>query len=214
MVERNMLHIDGTLGVSERWSVGICFAKDPQGGLVTATQLETWLAGVESYLVSLPTTNSLRTMLGSAGKITQARAYYYPASGPAVQSSTNVFSSPIGQSSTTTKPPQCALAITLQTQVQSPAGRGRIYWPCLTGTINDSTLKVSGIGSPAQDFAAFLAAVSDAAGADGPLFPSVYSPSTDSVTPVTFVRAGDVLDTQRRRRDKLVETYNTAPVVY
>lgn len=42
--------------------------------------------------------------------------------------------------------------------------------------------------------------------------PVIYSPTLDALTPVSAVRVGNVLDTQRRRRDAVPETYVTVPL--
>lgn len=106
-------------------------------------------------------------------------------------------------------PPQVREVLTMRTAVLTSDGRGRMYLPTLAhdnltteGLMPDSTRDqiVSSVGD------AFTAAHAAAVQA------AVYSPKLHAVNAVTSVDCGNVYDTQRRGRDKLVESRTSQAV--
>lgn len=213
MTNYNRLFIDGDIGSAgqERWSVGIAYA-GPTGQTITSpTDLQDW-ATAAAVVLTGTTYNDVLTMFSTATRILRVRTYYYPGPGPALTTGTANLSSPKAGSGTCNRPPQCAASVSLLTAFAGQSYRGRFYLPWLGGTMDPATLKSSvPLNAPTQ-----LAALLNALGAASPgtvdLEPHVYSPTLDVLTPVSTLRIGDVVDTQRRRRDDLVETYYTAPV--
>jgi hypothetical protein len=108
-------------------------------------------------------------------------------------------------------PPQAAIVTSIRTDVPGGSGRGRIYWPALGVTLSGA----GRMGTPTP--AAFLADMktyllgirTDLATA----FPtigfdlSVRSKTTHTTPHAVRLQVGNVIDTQRRRRDSIPEGY-------
>jgi hypothetical protein len=105
-------------------------------------------------------------------------------------------------------PFQCATVISLLTASATRHGRGRFYLPPLAvSTLDTGKLSASAITSLDTAWTAFF----DSLNTDG-VSPVVRNRTGHISTPVTSARVGDVIDTQRRRRNKLVETYTAIAV--
>mgnify|MGYP001404327376 CR=1 FL=1 len=106
-----------------------------------------------------------------------------------------------GTSTATCLPFQCAPVVSLRTATLSRAGRGRFYAPSLAVDSLDggrmSTAARDTLADAAQDLVQGLTA------AGGTLV--IYHRGAGTTTPVTSLDVGDVIDTQRRRRSKLIE---------
>jgi hypothetical protein len=89
--------------------------------------------------------------------------------------------------------------------------RGRMYFPCLAANaLHDEGLLEHSVRSDlATSMRAFLASVNVAYGGTAA---SVYSTVLDALFAVTAVRVGDVFDSQRRRRNSIIESYSTVTV--
>jgi hypothetical protein len=105
-------------------------------------------------------------------------------------------------------PFQCATVISLLTDSATRHGRGRFYLPPLAvdtlenGRVNAATLVILDTA-----WTAFF----DSLNTDG-VTPVVRNRTGHISTTVTSARVGDVIDTQRRRRNKLTETYTVIAV--
>ena len=105
-------------------------------------------------------------------------------------------------------PYQCATVISLLTDSATRHGRGRFYLPPLaTGTVDGGLISAAAITSLDTAWTAFF----DSLNTDG-LNPVVRNRTGHISTPVTGARVGNVFDTQRRRRNKLVEVYTAIAV--
>ena len=105
-------------------------------------------------------------------------------------------------------PYQCATVISLLTDSATRHGRGRFYLPPLaTGTVDGGLISAATITSLDTAWTAFF----DSLNTDG-LNPVVRNRTGHISTPVTGARVGNVFDTQRRRRNKLVEVYTAIAV--
>lgn len=213
MVAHNRLFIDGDLGSSgqERWSVGIGYVGPGGLAITDPSFLQTWAEDAAAYLgaTSIP---GLRSMISTAGRILRVRTYGYASTGNAVASGSALIPTPVIGTGTPTKPPQCAAVFTLQTGLAGRSRRGRIYWPWMGGTMSGATLNCSVPLGGVGEMAAILNGLGAEAPDPAPMDPVVVSQALDVVTAVTSVRLGDVVDTQRRRRDSVAETYYTASV--
>jgi len=124
---------------------------------------------------------------------------------------------PITGTGTAYKPAQIAVVGSLRSGSALAAGRGRLYWPATGVPMDSASLRLSAATTLAlaNGFKTYLTAICDAAKAQ--LTPvslvqfgvSVYSPTKKTLTPVTSIRVGNVLDTQRRRRDTMTELYSS-----
>jgi hypothetical protein len=99
-------------------------------------------------------------------------------------------------------PPQCAVVVSTRTDVPTRKGRGRFFLPSpVVTTVIDQRLD-----SAAQtDILNGALAMLNSMKADTWL-PVVYHRGFDSGDEIFSIDVGDVFDTQRRRRNKLVET--------
>jgi hypothetical protein len=105
-------------------------------------------------------------------------------------------------------PFQCATVITLITASATRHGRGRFYLPPLAaGVLDAGRLSAAAISNLDTAFTAFFDDLTTAG-----LSPVVRNRSGHISTPVTEARVGDVIDTQRRRRNKLNEAYTVIAV--
>lgn len=100
-------------------------------------------------------------------------------------------------------PPQCSTCISTLTALATRSGRGRFYLPPF------AVASMSGGRVLAASVTAAVAgakAMMDSLIAAG-FTPCVVNKTTKVVTVLTAFKMGNVYDTQRRRRDKLVEVY-------
>lgn len=206
MVARAKLVINGALGnpAVERWSTGIHITAGGTDLPNTPAALQTWASTCASALALLTNAQNPRSMLSSSGSITDVACYYYAGPGPATLSATAPVGAGIAGSGTPTMPPQCSQVITLRTALAGRRNRGRIYWPRLVGTMT-AGLKITQSQSLADDFAALLRAFENDGSTTGAYQIAVYSAAGETLTPVSSISVGDVVDTQRRRRDALQE---------
>lgn len=110
-------------------------------------------------------------------------------------------------------PFQTAIVCSLRTTTPGGRGRGRLYWNATGQAINTSDLRVASATTTSivAGFKTFLSGMSAAivtpVGGSAPL--AVWSRLNSTLAPVTELRVGNVLDTQRRRRDALTEAFST-----
>lgn len=98
-------------------------------------------------------------------------------------------------------PFQCAPVVSLRTATLSRAGRGRFYAPSLAVDQIAQGRMVAGAQTALADSALAMLQAVEAAG----LAVVIYHRGAGTTTPVVSLDVGDVIDTQRRRRNKLIE---------
>lgn len=215
MAIRNRIVISGSIGTGglEEWSTGITYAGLGSGNLQSPEALQDWAEDAFALVTDGVTNPRLLGMLSTAATVDAVTAYYYPEGGPATGVGAS-SASPVAGTSTIQQTPQTSVVMSMLTGMAGRSRRGRCYWPALGGVVLGTTLGIS--ASIAQDladeWAVLISAIADAGGGLDPFFPGVYSPTLDLITPVSQVAVGNVLDTQRRRRDGLAEQYSTADV--
>ena len=158
-----------------------------------------------------PTT--LRAGLSAALNIYGIRVNAASDSGALVAAAEHIKATPVAGQGTATRPLQVACCVTLNSgAAYGRHYRGRVFFPALAGpALSSSTLRVS--PTDRQAWATALAGLlTDIGGVINaqvtgvlPYVPVVYSRSQGQVLRVDNVSVGDVLDTQRRRRDSLRE---------
>lgn len=99
-------------------------------------------------------------------------------------------------------PFQCAPVVSLRTATLSRAGRGRFYAPSLAVDQIAQGRMVAGAQTALADSALAMLQAVEAAG----LAVVIYHRGAGTTTPVVSLDVGDVIDTQRRRRNKLIES--------
>lgn len=115
-----------------------------------------------------------------------------------------------GSGAITPLPNQCAVVASLKTANAGRTARGRMYLPAP----NTSQLTESARLGPTQVAAYVDAMQTYLSGATTNGLGTVVASAVlfGALRPVTDVRVGDVMDTQRRRRDELLEVYTTRAV--
>jgi hypothetical protein len=121
---------------------------------------------------------------------------------------------PLAGTGTLFQAPQTAIVCSIRTNTPGGSGRGRLYWPAGGATVTATgRLSTPGTLAMVTDFKAYLLGIrSDLATA----FPTigfdlaVRSTTTHTTPHAVRVQVGNILDTQRRRRDNLPEAYTAA----
>jgi hypothetical protein len=108
----------------------------------------------------------------------------------------------VGRGTDEPLPPQNAVVVSLRTDLPTRAGRGRFYLPGPDVTTLSGGRLNNGARTALANAAADLIGDLNDSGA----VTEVYHRVTKTGTAVVRFDIGDVFDTQRRRRDKLVET--------
>ena len=98
-------------------------------------------------------------------------------------------------------PYQCAVTVTWKTSLATRAGQGRFYLPPLAvGTIGNGRITTAAQNTVVGAANALWAGLDT-----GGLALVIYGRTSRTTTPVTGGNVGNVIDTQRRRRNKLIE---------
>lgn len=134
-----------------------------------------------------------------------------PTTGDSEATGSASFSHAGTNGASTPMPGQVALVVTLRTAVVTRRGRGRFFLPAMQADSVTSTgrLNATAIAAVTISLNAFFAALQ---GFAVPMNPVVYSPTARNFNDVTSYDFGDVFDTQRRRRNKLVESRTGAAI--
>jgi len=209
---RIRLAINGTLGDggAEAWSTG--FHLD--GDVANEADMSALCTEVFDYFADPLNMTNTHNLISLNGTIDEVVGYQYLGSSPTATIVGGSTSASVAGQGGMDLPPQATVVVSLQTSLRGARYRGRMYLPAIGADMN-TDLKWGGTATPtgvAAEFAAFFEFVNTAALAYSAGSVGVYSAAADVVTQVTSVRVGDVMDTQRRRRDNLLEIYSVEPV--
>lgn len=107
-------------------------------------------------------------------------------------------------------PPQCAIVVSHLTLGAGSRNRGRAYLPAVaaSGLTTAGRITSTVRGELLTAYAGWLTSL-DAAGSQPIVLSEVGG---GAVSFITSVRIGDVIDTQRRRRGSLAESYASATI--
>lgn len=183
----------------EAWSFGI----HTLGNLTTSAANAAWVSAFGAFW----TGNADALMTADITVTEIATAELDQATGKQL-TKVSTGSSLVGISAGEPLPFQCAPVVSLRTNLATRAGRGRFYAPAVAV----SHVVNGRLTSAAQN--ALLAGGVDmittfsGAGLDAVL----YSRTTHATQSIVRIDVGDVIDTQRRRRNKLAENRVTANV--
>jgi hypothetical protein len=211
VVERVSVSLRGTLPGGEVWSVNLNGTDLTGSGNPSAyVDLQAFADNIASNLNVTASYGDLKAMLGSGSALTRVRVENRQAK-LLVSAAEQAVTGFLG-SGTIVKPLQTSLVFSMRSVQPGASRRGRAYWPflalpALTGT---GRVPTANAGNLATQFVSMLQALSDAAPGAATWRVHVYSVKLDVLTPINSVQVGDVPDTQRRRRDDLVEAYSAA----
>lgn len=201
----------GTMLTSENWSINPTF--DPTAefpGGVNQVNLD----AATTLIANRTIPASLRELMSPQAARTGARVEVRnDADDTLIGIST--INSTVAQAGTGSirMPAQSALVVSVRTDTPGGSGRGRLYWPGLGGTI-DTTARLSSplTSTVLNDMKTYLLGIRSDLAASFPTIGfdlAVRSRTTHTTPHAVRLQVGSVIDTQRRRRDALPESYVT-----
>lgn len=200
------LSILGAMPSGEVWSVNPVFAVGGDFGVpVSATQAQTIATACAAVVV--PT--GLVVLMNNATSVYGVRVEARAINGTLESQAEALKATPTSGTGTNAHPYQTSVVLSLRTATPGPSGRGRLYWPGTGAQLNTATLRLAATfntsaASAAKTYLSGLATAIQATVTG--VSPVVWSRKTSLLQPVTSIQVGDVLDTQRRRRDTLIES--------
>lgn len=207
----------GGIGSAEVWSSGASWRNFE---LFPASMTQTMIESLARRLVTnIPTATwpaNLRSLLSTTGEIRGWRVEQHEEDESLSNVGEAFYTTPVAGTSAATKTPQDSLVFSLRTSTPGARGRGRMYWPALAAPLG-TDFKITSANALAYATAAaqLLKLIGDqinaewAANSIAVTTELAVRSTTDHVSrKVERIQVGDVLDTQRRRRDRLSETYS------
>jgi len=209
MPNANVIRVSilGAMPNGEVWSVnpvwqigGVSTTED-----VTAEMAQTMATAVAAIVV--PT--GLQSAIGPGVSVTGCRLEARKWDGTLATQAEAFKASPTVGTGTVSHPFQTSIVASLRTAGIGGSGRGRLYWPGTGVPIQNTLLRptaatVTSILSGMKTYLTSITAALNVTLFNDPIL-SVWSRTNSSTLPVNSIQMGDVLDTQRRRRDALIE---------
>jgi hypothetical protein len=201
----------GTQVSEEVWSINPVF--DPTGefpGGVSQTALDAAALAIAN--LAIPT--QLRAQLSTAATRNAARLEVRDdVSDELLGLSIQGSSTASAGTSVPVMPPQSAIVCSIRTATPGASGRGRIYWPAMGTVIGaDGRLSSANVTAILADFKTYLLGMRSALTTAWPTIGfdlAVRSKTTKTTPHAVRIQVGNVVDTQRRRRDSIPEAYQT-----
>jgi hypothetical protein len=205
--------IKGTFLSGEVWSINPTFGFG-DFGTIDPSVPEMNAAAAAINAVNPGTT--MRTLLSASGSIAGCRIEARTLAGGLQAVAENNRVSPLPGDTQAVMPPQTSVVVSLRTDTAGGRGRGRLYWPALGALITTSTLRWSetqrtAFLTEAKTYLSAMATALNTAFGEDTAVPVVWSRAAQARPYVTSIQLGNVLDTQRRRRDGMVESYVSTP---
>lgn len=201
--------IKGSMPAGEVWSTNPCWEiNGSSGATVSASDCVTIAQALA--LVTVPT-----AMLQSWGNGTNLDGYRVEARQitgglEALGEASRV--TPAGGTGTNTHPHATAIVLSLRTPGVGASARGRLYFPATGQSLQNTDYRIANAGQ-ATLLAAMKTYLSAMEAAIKVTLPeanlTVWSRTTSNFHNVNNIQLGNVLDSQRRRRDKVTEGYQT-----
>lgn len=196
----------------EKWSTSVSVEEIGPITPPSPSDLQGWAEDIRVWFGTVTAESTLlKGYWSSEGRLDSVDAYYYPSVGANASVQGSSTGGAVSGSGTLQQAAQVACVFSLLTGQAGRSFRGRMYWPAqgcpLTSTMRGGLPSQSSANAMAV-FLNYVASITLTGNGNV----VVVSPTLGIVTPVTQVRVGDVLDTQRRRRDKTSETTWVAAV--
>lgn len=203
--------IAGTLPGGEEWSVNPCYTISDFG--VATTPAEVQAAATACGGVAVPA--NLLAIASTSTNFTSVRVEARMATGTLENLAEAPITGTPNGGGTNSHPFQVAWVSSLRTAQVGARGRGRLFWPATgvaltSSALRPSTATTSNFATAVAEYLQGIQTALRTVWAEADLI--VWSRATGGMFAVSRIQAGDVLDTQRRRRDVLVEAYQS--VVY
>ena len=200
------MSVIGAMPSGEEWSVNPVFSLP--GGGTTVTPAQATAIAIAAAASAAP--SGVMAVMNPATNIHSIRVEARTLAGVLETQAQATKATPQYGTGSSAHPFQTSWVVSLRTAAVGARGRGRLYWPATGQVIDADTLRpiagsVAAFLTGAQTYLTNLRNVvqTTITGADL----AVWSRATPSLNEVNALQVGDVLDTQRRRRDTLVETY-------
>lgn len=204
----------GTTVGGEVWSVNPVF--DPTGefpGGVSQTALDAAATAIQNIAIPADLKTLLSTALAQIGCRLEVRD---DGNDSLIALSEKTFPANQPGTGTPRMGAQNAVVVSVLTDTPGARGRGRMYWPAVGATI-DANLRLSA-PTTTNVVTAMVSYMQAIEGALAAAFPTigfnlaVRSKTTHTTPHAARLRVGNVIDSQRRRRDSFTESYSTAVV--
>lgn len=201
---------------AQRWSVGhTLYTTDTPTGTQMAAIAEAALSLFKSNVWVGTGVAKLAPANSSFTTLDQARAYFYPPGATKATLVGNSTGAAVNGSVTSNGgAPQLAIVATLEDGLAGRNHKGRMYLPANCNLVSANTLQLS--TSQAAGLAGSISDYFEAWINTNPVSSLVLSPVVSSLTApriLSAVSVDTVVDTQRRRRDKIVGTRSRVPIV-
>lgn len=216
MTSVNRVVVKGENPDGEVWSFSLAMAQAWSGGY-RGTNDPDVLQDLADGLAALNSGVLIETyFLGYWAPVTMlsgVRVEYWDAAGHVTGAGEHTWTTPVAGTGTAGCPPQTAVVVTLNQGARyTRSTRGRFYLPLTASGIIGSNLQLSSTitaaaVSNAKIWIGKVQALfnSVAGGGDANWYPGVYSRKLLGFTELGSLSVGSVTDTQRRRRDGLIE---------
>lgn len=209
------LSIGGTIGTYEKWSINPVYDANGETPGNVWSQADGQAMVNAAAGVTIP--SNMKSALSAQAAVTSFRLEGRSDTDDELYGfATGAPGAPVVGTGSALLPPQSAIVVSLISATPGARGRGRLYFPGFGSQLNTSfRLNSPTPGAFLADVKTYLSAVQTAMLAAIVTPPwvglqlAVRSRTSRSTHQVTQLRVGDVLDTQRRRRDRLPETYSS-----
>lgn len=200
--------LQGQLPTGEEWSVNPCWQISDFGISTTPAQVQAVATAIAAVSVpaSIPATWANGTIL--AGCRVEARTF----AGVLENQAEAIKAIPVGGGASVVHPLQTSLVQSLRTVVAGPSGRGRLYWPATGISLQTTTSRptTAAVTNLLAGYTTYLGGIQTAIRVTftGATL-TVWSRKNNTSNMVVSTQMGDVPDVQRRRRDTLIEAYQS-----
>lgn len=204
----------GSLSGGEVWSVNPTY--DPTGEFGSSVD-QTQLDAAATAIAAISPGAQLLSNMSTLAQITGARVEVRDDNTDALLGISQAVRTPaLSGTGSPLMPPQAAIVASLRTNTPGASGRGRLYWPAMgAGITSTGRIATATTATNNTSMKTYLLAIRDALATAFPTigFNLAIRSRTTKTTPwVVRIQTGDVVDTQRRRRDNLPENYASAPI--
>lgn len=211
--------IKGSIGAVEVWSTSTnwgVFGLSPD--VPDQAAVDGILARLRTYTTAANVTASLKTLMSSAVTIDGWRVEKRAEDETILSVAEGLLTTAVAGTGSATKLPQDSLVFSLRTNTPGPKGRGRMYWPAVGAQVSAAFQLATPVpATTVADVKTWLNAIGNemnqyfiGIGDARRVVLAVRSVTDHVCRDVVQLQVGSVLDTQRRRRDALPETYVSA----
>lgn len=205
--QHNIVSIQGNLPGGEVWSINPRFRGAFSPPVSDYEDLLAWATAVGQLNSGSVLSSGLRTLLSSSANVSQIRVAHIGVDGRTHQVAEYALPTPGAGTGLPTKPFQAALCFSLLTGRPGRRNRGRLFMPALNATIGTADLRITAQNRSTylQGMVETMSSIQAAAPPSHEMALAVFSQASGAANLVNEIEVGDLLDTQRRRRDSLTE---------